>query len=65
MDSKKFRVAAVQSGPVLRDAPNWFDVPATLESGWGKLLLLSQRKREEGMAGGILKLKLLPLLKAD
>lgn len=34
-DKPKFKVAAVQTGAVYRDAPQWFDVDATLEKAIG------------------------------
>ena len=30
-----FKAAAIQTGPVLRDAPEWFDVPATVQKAVG------------------------------
>ncbi|MFC1968765.1 carbon-nitrogen hydrolase family protein [Chloroflexota bacterium] len=30
-DNSKFTVAAVQAGPIVRDAPQWFDLPSTLD----------------------------------
>jgi aliphatic nitrilase len=34
-DTPKFKVAAVQAGPIVRDAPQWFDLEATLDKAIG------------------------------
>ena len=31
----QFKVAAVQAGPIVRDAPQWFDLQSTLEKAVG------------------------------
>jgi len=34
-DYPRFKVAAIQAGPIVRDAPQWFDLEATLEKAVG------------------------------
>ena len=48
-DYPRFKVAAVQAGSIFRDAPQWFDLEATLEKAIG---LIDEAGREGGALGG-------------